>query len=82
MAIRGASLKPRVPFTICPLTIASMLAKRSKIVYSHDVLLFFVIYVVGSYRLLVMVGRVGRVTECGGEVGRLNVVGGAEVFAL
>jgi hypothetical protein len=26
-----------------------------------------------------LICRVGRVTECGGEVGRLNVVGGAEV---
>ena len=29
-----------------------------------------------------MICRVGRVTECGGEVGRLNVVGGAEVCSF
>jgi len=28
---------------------------------------------------LVFMCRVDRVTECGGDVGRLNVVGGAEV---
>ena len=29
-----------------------------------------------------MICRVGRVTECGGEVGRLNVIGGAEVCSF
>jgi len=29
-----------------------------------------------------LICRVGRVTECGGEVGRLNVVGGAEVCSF
>jgi serine/threonine protein phosphatase PrpC len=29
-----------------------------------------------------LICRVGRVTECGGEVGRLNVVGGAEIGPL
>jgi hypothetical protein len=39
--------------------------------------------VAGACRhLLVLICRVGRVTESGGEVGRLNVVGGAEVCSL
>jgi len=29
-----------------------------------------------------LICRVGRVTECGGEVGRLNVIGGAEVCSF
>jgi len=37
-------------------------------------------YTFGSSDLLVfLICRVGRVTECGGEVGRLNVIGGVEV---
>jgi hypothetical protein len=37
---------------------------------------------VPPHHLLVSICRVGRVTESGGEVGRLNVVGGAEVCSL
>jgi hypothetical protein len=37
---------------------------------------------VPPHHLLVLICRVGRVTESGGEIGRLNVVGGAEVCSL
>jgi len=35
-----------------------------------------------DHRFDASVEEVGRVTECGGEVGRLNVVGGAEVCSF
>jgi hypothetical protein len=58
-----------------------MLVKRSKIAFSLTLLLS-VCYTFGTSHWLVLICRVGRVTECGGEVGRLNVVGGAEVCSL
>jgi hypothetical protein len=69
----------KAQFIIYLLIIDLMQVKRSKIV-------FLLIHVPSPFSLqslcpynLTLMCRVDRVTEAGGDVGRLNVVGGAEV---
>lgn len=80
LAIPVVYYKLKVQSIIYPLIIDLMQVKRSKISFFSSCISLPLSH--GNFFApfnLILMCRVDRVTESGGDVGRLNVVGGAEV---